>query len=181
MTNKQIVHISKFMSLILRHEPEKFGVTLDGEGFVLLGELLSAIQKQNPEVTLEDLRTVVSTNEPQKQRFSIVDDEIRANYGHSVEGKVQHEASEPPEILYHGTNEEVRELIYRKGLLPMRRQYVHLTTDLELARKVGSRRGKPIIFEVSAKVAHGEGVLFYRANQTFWLVDAMPSIYLMAL
>jgi putative RNA 2'-phosphotransferase len=129
-------------------------------------------------VTETDIVAVVETLEPDKRRFSIVDGDIRANYGHSLAERIVHVAAEPPEILCHGTHENAVRSVLRDGLAPMKRQYVHLTGDRELAARVGARRGKPVLLDVAAGDAHRDGVRFYRANEAFWLVDAVPPRYL---
>ena len=175
------VGLSKLMSLILRHEPDKFGVVLDAEGYTPLAELLDALRRGHPDVTEADVREVVATVEPLKQRFSIVDDEIRANYGHSLDGKIHHVPGVPPDVLFHGTAEKAVEAILLTGLRPMGRQYVHLTVDRALALKVGGRHGRPRLIQVDARGAHAEGVVFYPANRSFWLADAVPDGFLAAL
>jgi putative RNA 2'-phosphotransferase len=173
-----LVGLSKLMSLILRHEPEKFGLILDAEGFAPLQDLLEAVRRERPGTTEADVRAVVATVEPQKQRYSIVDLDIRANYGHSLDGKIRHAPSVPPDILYHGTSEKAVAAILASGLRPMARQYVHLTEDRALALKVGGRHGKPRLIQVDAPRAHREGIVFYKANRSFWLADAVPATYL---
>lgn len=174
----RLVRLSKLMSLILRHEPEKFGVVLDAEGFTPLAELLEAIRREQPETTEADLRAVVDSVETQKQRFSIVEGEIRANYGHSLDGKIQHEPTAPPDVLFHGTAEKSVAAILTSGLRPMARQYVHLTPDQALAIRVGGRHGKPCLIRIDSARAHADGVAFYQANRSFWLADAVPPAYL---
>ena len=66
----RLVALSKFMSLILRHEPEKFGVVLDAEGYTPLAELLEAIRREKPDITEADLRAVVASIEPQIDAFA---------------------------------------------------------------------------------------------------------------
>src|SRR5262245_1097844 len=56
--------LSKLMSLILRHEPERFGLVLDAEGFVLLDELLAAVRTRFPSATRDQLLAVVERVEP---------------------------------------------------------------------------------------------------------------------
>jgi putative RNA 2'-phosphotransferase len=172
------VGLSKMMSLILRHESERFGVTLDAEGYTPLRDLLEAIRRERPGVTEADIRTVVETVEPQKQRYAIVGDDIRANYGHSLDGKIRHAPAVPPDVLFHGTAEAAIAAILAAGLQPMRRQYVHLTVDRALALKVGGRHGRPRLIQVDARRAHAEGVVFYPANRSFWLADAVPAGFL---
>lgn len=171
--------LSKFMSLILRHKPVQFGLTLDAEGYTPLNELLEAIVSGgHADVTLEDIVDVVEHNEPDKKRFTIVENDIRANYGHSIEGKIEHKPVPPPPILFHGTHDGAVSSILSTGLKPMGRQYVHLTTNMELAKRVGCRRGKPVIIKVNSAAAYNHGVKFYRANDAFWLVDDLPASYL---
>ena len=178
MTESKLVKLSKLMSLVLRHEPEKFGVVLDAEGYTPMRELLDALRKEQPGVTEADLRAVVETVEPQKQRYSIVEDDIRANYGHSLDGKIHHEPAVPPDVLFHGTAEKALSAILASGLQPMARQYVHLTEDRSLALKVGARHGKPRLIQVDSLRAHADGVVFYKANRSFWLADRIPAKYM---
>ncbi|EAE4192982.1 RNA 2'-phosphotransferase, partial [Listeria monocytogenes] len=69
--------------------------------------------------------------------------------------------------------------IEKKGLVPMSRQYVHLSEDIETANLVGKRKDKnPIILEISALEAWNEGVNFYYGNEKVWLADAIPSKFI---
>lgn len=176
MTNLKTV--SKLLSLILRHESERFGVTLDAEGYTLLEDVLRAVRTSLPETRLEDILDVVRTVEPAKQRFSVVGDEIRANYGHTLALRIQHEVATPPPELFHGTHQGVVEAVLVSGLRPMARQYVHLTPNRTLARAVGGRRGRPVILRVDTTAAAAAGVVFYRANPSFWLADCVPAAFL---
>jgi len=163
---------------MLRHEPARFSLVLDAEGFVPLQDVLLAARTRIAEVSEADIIAVVATIEPEKRRFSIVDTDIRANYGHSLAGRILHAEATPPPLLYHGTHESAAPVILDGGLAPMQRQYAHLTVDRQLATRVGARRGRPVILEIPALDAHRDGVKFYRANQSFWLADAVPAKYL---
>lgn len=175
MANSRLVSISKVLSLILRHKPEQFGVVLDAEGYALIDDVLAAVRVRIPDVTERDLTAVVETIEPDKRRFTLAEDEIRANYGHSLRERIQHEVQVPPAILWHGTTENAAPVILSDGIRPMRRQYVHLTTDLDLAARIGARRGSACLLKVDALRAHAGGVSFYRANESFWLADLVPA------
>ena len=178
MDTRRLIRLSKLLSLMLRHQPEQFGIILDPEGYADLREVLAAIQAQVPDATETDLRDIVATLETDKQRFSIVDGEIRANYGHSLVDRIRHQPAAPPPILWHGTNEAALPAIATRGILPMKRQYVHLTTDERLAMRVGSRHGAAHTLRIDAARAHAEGTVFYRANDTFWLADEIAPRYL---
>lgn len=138
---------SKYMSLILRHKPEVIGIILDEHGWANVDELIEGINRTHP-LTMETLEQIV--REDGKQRYSFNEDKmlIRANQGHSIPVDVELEEVEPPEILYHGTGEKYIDSIDTQGLLPKTRLYVHLSGDMETAKKVGQRHGKPVIYRV---------------------------------
>jgi putative RNA 2'-phosphotransferase len=177
ITGKQLVRLSKLMSLILRHQPQHFQVTLDAEGYASIQEVLAAVRTRMPHATAVDLGTVVTTVEADKLRFTIVGGEIRANYGHSLAERIIHQPAAPPAVLLHGTSQSAVPAILDTGLRPMRRQYVHLTTDQDLATRIGRRHGPACILAVDAASAAAAGVTFYRANLAFWLADVIPACY----
>jgi putative RNA 2'-phosphotransferase len=174
MTQPRLIRISKMMSLILRHKPEDFGVVLDPEGFAPLEEIVRALRTSVADASEADVRAVVTTIEPDKARFALTDQDIRANYGHSLREKIVQARATPPDILLHGTSEEAAAGIRRDGIRPMRRQYVHLTTHRDLASRVGARHGSVCVLEVDAMSGHRSGLSFYRANDAFWLADFIP-------
>jgi putative RNA 2'-phosphotransferase len=176
--SSRLVKLSKLLSLMLRHEPANFGLVLDAEGFASVEDTLRAVRSRVPEATEADMVAVVESIEPDKRRFSIVERDIRANYGHSLDARIRHTPVTPPAVLLHGTNAGALELILRSGLEPMKRQYVHLTTNEELAGRVGARRGKPVLVRVDAAAACAAGIEFYRANESFWLADRVPARFL---
>ena len=148
--NKQLVHISKFLSLVLRHKPQEIGITLDAEGWVAVDELLAAAARHGETTSREQLDEVVATND--KKRFSFSPDGrlIRANQGHSVEVDLGLVPVEPPELLYHGTVERFLDSIREKGLVRGNRHHVHLSADRDTAARVGQRRGQPMALVVEA-------------------------------
>jgi len=170
--------LSKFLSYVLRHDPDSLGLTLDADGFVPLDPLISAIRREKKWswVTLEDVDEIQQRSD--KRRFEIVGGRIRALYGHTLPSKVRHEEVVPPKILYHGSPRKNLQSILKDGLSPMHRQYVHLSITAYEAESVGLRRDeKPAIVRVFALDAHKGGVKFYRAGPVF-LSDRIPPEYL---
>lgn len=104
---------------------------------------------------------------------------ICALYGHSIPGIIKRKKAIPPKVLYHGTAHRFLKSIEKEGLLPMGRQYVHLSTDIPMAESVGKRRdNNPAILMVDAEKAAKDGIDFYIGNDEVWLCDHMPSKYL---
>jgi len=172
--------LSKALSHALRHEPWLYELELDDEGWASLDAVLEALKSQRDEwqdLLLLDLMRVVESSS--KRRHEIIEGRIRALYGHSVPGKLRHELASPPSILLHGTSPEAATVIVRKGLLPLKRQYVHLSIDVATAMEVARRKSKtPMLFEVEAQAAHKAGILFYVGNERVWLADSVPARFL---
>ena len=103
---------------------------------------------------------------------------IRANQGHSIPVDVELEKVIPPEFLWHGTGEKYVESIDRSGLIPKSRLYVHLSSDEKVAKNVGSRHGKPVIYVVCAGEMSKDGYKFYLSKNGVWLTKEVPTKYL---
>ncbi|MBL0912816.1 MAG: RNA 2'-phosphotransferase [Bacteroidia bacterium] len=175
---KDLKHISKFLSLVLRHKPEKIGLTLDANGWANVDELLQKISRNGVSLDFETLEQVVISND--KQRFAFSEDlsRIRANQGHTVQVDLEYEALVPPAFLYHGTVPKFLDAIQAQGLQKMQRLHVHLSADLETALKVGGRRGKPVILKVDTERMHADGFAFYRSKNGVWLCEEVPARYI---
>ena len=172
-----INHISKYISLILRHKPETIGIALDEHGWANVGELIEGVNKKYP-FTMEMLEEIVKTDP--KNRYSFNDDKtlIRANQGHSIPVDVELEQVEPPAILYHGTGEKFVAAIDEIGLIPKSRLYVHLSSDIDTAIKVGKRHGKPVVYEIDCKAMAVDNYKFYISVNGVWLTKRVPSQYI---
>ena len=178
LTEKQNTTFSKFLSLVLRHQPGLISLELDGQGWANVDELLQKANAHGKALTRDSLQYIVDTNS--KKRFAFSDDgrKIRASQGHSIEVELGYEPQMPPEILYHGTAEKNMESIIKTGLIKRNRQHVHLSIDTETATKVGQRHGKPVIFEVLAQQMQQQGFTFYLSENKVWLTDHVPAGYL---
>jgi putative RNA 2'-phosphotransferase len=168
------VATSKLVSLILRHRPQDFGVVLDAEGWVAVGELLAALAAHGHPLSRHELETLVAASD--KQRFALSPDgaRIRANQGHSVEVQLEHPRREPPELLFHGTVDRFLPSIRASGLVRGQRHHVHLSASRELAAIVGGRRGAPVVLEVLAGPMHAAGHVFLLSPNGVWLTERVP-------
>lgn len=171
-------NLSKFIALILRHKPDTVGITLDEHGWASVSELLSGINASGNEIDMQTLEEIVAEDEKQRYSFNSDKTKIRANQGHSVYVDVELKKSVPPETLFHGTGEKFVSSIKSEGLKSKSRLYVHLSKDRETAVKVGSRHGKPVVFEVNSGEMSRNGFEFFLSENGVWLTKIVPAEYL---
>ena len=169
---------SKFLSLVLRHEPQAAGVRLDESGWVGVDELLEGCRRAGQAISPEELKEIVATSD--KQRFALSPDgkRIRANQGHSVEVELGYEPATPPEVLYHGTAERYVASIRTDGLRRGNRHHVHLSERRDTAAAVGQRHGRLVLLEVRSGDMHRAGLAFFKTPNNVWLTDQVPVQYL---
>jgi len=170
--------ISKFLSFVLRHQPEAVGLTLGDGGWVAIDDLLAALVKHGRPLDRAALEAIVAASD--KQRFAVSSDgtAIRANQGHSVRVELGLSPVAPPAVLFHGTVERFLPSIRVQGLVKGQRHHVHLSAARELALVVGARRGSAIALEVDAQRMAKEGFDFYCTDNGVWLTDHVPPGFL---
>lgn len=170
---KDLISKSKFLSLVLRHCPQKANLTLDDNGWTPISDVL-----RNCRITQSELDEIVATND--KKRFELSQDglSIRACQGHSVQIDLGLIPVNPPDTLYHGTSTAFVASILASGLLKMKRTHVHLSNDAATAIKVGSRHGTPVVLEVDTKQMISDGAKFYQSTNGVWLTDFVDKKYL---
>ena len=175
------IRASKLLSLVLRHDPGRIGIELDGNGWVGVPVLLAALDAHGSALTRERLASIVASSD--KQRFALDEtaDRIRANQGHSVDVELGLAESAPPGQLYHGTPSRNLDSILRSGLDRRARHAVHLSPDVGTARRVGARRGEHIVLVVDAAAMHADGHIFSVSDNGVWLVGTVPARYLTVL
>ena len=176
--HRELVRHSKFLSLVLRHDPAVIGIELDEAGWVDVSTLLEAMKNHRPQITRERLFEIVETND--KRRFAFSEDRvrIRASQGHSIGVDLDLRPSTPPNSLFHGTAEENLTSIRETGLLRCQRDHVHLSADNETAKKVGARHGKPVVLEIASKQMAESDFIFYVSENGVWLTAHVPSTFI---
>jgi putative RNA 2'-phosphotransferase len=169
---------SKLLSLILRHQPEKFGVWLDREGWTDVAALLDALAHAGRLVSRRELEGLVRTSD--KQRFALSPDglRIRAQQGHSVRIELDYPPATPPAILFHGTVAGALASIRNEGLTPRGRHHVHLSPTRETARSVGTRRGVPIVLTIRSGEMAVAGVAFFLTPNGVWLTERVAPSFI---
>lgn len=171
--------LSKFLSLLLRHNPPRFSLTFDELGYTQLGDIMR-ILNELPNfrgTTRADIDAVLAL--PGRQRFEITaDGRMRALYGHSAL-RPHYEPVTPPAVLYHGSAPQNLAAIWREGLRSMARQYVHLAVSPDAALAIARRHTQaPRLLRVDAAQAYADKIVFYNPEPHIYLCDALPPGYL---
>lgn len=178
MDTKLATAISKYLSYILRHDPEEAGITLDTNGWTNVDELIEQVRYRFPELNKHMLEYIVATNSKQRFGFNEGKTMIRANQGHSVSVDLNYIAQEPPTVLFHGTSRDRVAAIMKEGLKKQERHHVHLSENVTTALQVGSRHGHGFILKVHSHKMHEAGYVFYLSANRVWLTDYVPPEYI---
>jgi putative RNA 2'-phosphotransferase len=175
MTPKSQQSRSVKLSYLLRHKPEAAGLSIDKEGWVEIGELISKTDFTEPE-----LKQIVADDEKSRYSFSADSMFIRANQGHSTP-KVQLSFKQvlPPIQLFHGADIKVLDEIFKHGLMPMSRHHVHLSADFKTAEAVGARRKSGFtVLSIDAKAMVSDKIKFFISENGVYLVQHVPPKYI---
>lgn len=169
-SNNNLKRKSKKLAFLLRHDTT---YTFDEHGWRDVEDL-----KQNHGFASDLLEMIVSTNNKQRYEFNENKTKIRARQGHSVKVDVELTETKPPITLYHGTSVDSLALILKEGLKPRTRLHVHLSSDVDTAKTVGSRHGEPKVLKIDAQRMSNEGMKFFLSNNGVWLTDFVAPDYI---
>jgi RNA:NAD 2'-phosphotransferase (TPT1/KptA family) len=86
--DKRLITVSKYLSKHPRRAPHELGLELQPGGWVQVDDLLTAAERNDFQISYDDLVECVETNDKQRYAFDVSGERIRANQGHSVEGLV---------------------------------------------------------------------------------------------
>lgn len=173
--DKEQIRKSKFLSLILRHDPGKAGIKLDLHGWANVDDILNV---PSLDLDMDELEEIVSDNDKKRFQFNSDYSKIRAVQGHSIDVKIEMEDYIPTNDLYHGTATKYIESIMKFGISKQKRQHVHLSKDYNTAVKVGSRHGTPAVVVVDAVLMLKDGIHFLKAANGVILTEYVAPQYL---
>lgn len=174
----KLVRASKFISLVLRHQPQKFGVVLDDNGWTSVDSLIVAARAADVPLGLATLQRIVAGNVKQRFCFNDDGDRVWANQGNSVNVDLALAPRRPPPVLFHGTATRFINAIRAEGLYRQSRRHVHLSVDATTAAKVGLRHGKSVVLQIRAGEVQAAGGLFFLSDNGVWLTEHVPVVYI---
>ena len=167
---------SRWMAYVLRHNPSRYGLQPDRQGFVALDEFLHVAARRYPGMAPDRLRQLIDA--AGAGRFEVSGNRLRARYGHSIPADPPGPPVEPPARLYHGADASRADVVLAEGLQPVDRRMVHVSRTAEEALSIARRKTtQPVLIAIDAQEAHRQGVAFY-AEGNVYLAAAIPSQFL---
>lgn len=181
MKDHEVDRIGRMMALILRHQPDKFNLSMDGRGWIDLEDFVEAIRRARPQYSrwlrTAHIEAVVETDE--KGRYQIDGGMIRATYAHSVNVNLDDLPEAQVDHLYFPVSEEELDLVLESGLRPSDRNMIHLSATPDKAYSAGRVHiADPILLEVDVKASTDAGNFIFRAGKTVYITEAVEADHL---
>ena len=180
MSDRESNSLGRMLALVLRHDPEKFGVEMDINGWVSTRELSDAIQRERRRYHwLRGRHFEAIANADTKGRYQVEGGMIRATYGHTLDLDLDLPTDDIPEELYFPCEPSEVDTLIQFGITPGDRKHVHLSRSISNAMEAGHVRiDRPAILEVDTVRAIADGHTIYRAGTTVFLMENVPGEYL---
>ncbi|HTT15408.1 MAG TPA: RNA 2'-phosphotransferase [Thermoplasmata archaeon] len=180
MNDRELDHLGRVLTGILRHFPDRYGLTMEPNGWVSLPQIVRAVSQKHPMYHWLRVTHLVAIAETDaKGRYEVRDDLIRATYGHTVEVTLDLPTENVPDHLYYPVTHDEAAIVLEVGLKPSDRRKVHLSKTAEDARAAGAvRTPEPVILEIDTRRARDAGIVIMQAGRTVYLTDAVPAEYL---
>jgi len=180
MNEKELNSLSRILAGALRHFPEKFGLMMDGKGWVDISSLIDAIGTGRSGfnwLKIHHIEALVTTDP--RGRYQTDGGMIRATYGHTIDVNLDDlPIAETDEFFYPVTEEEI-DIILEGGLHPIDRKKVHLSGNIEKAMEAGKVRTEdPLILKIDGKKAKKAGLKIYQAGKDVFITDAIDAKFI---
>ncbi len=177
LDKEKVEKLGRFISGVLRHFPDRFGLEMDENGWVEFEQLVRVAKRKFKWANRWLIKALVYSDS--KGRYEIKNRKIRARYGHSVKVELNDYPIAEEDVLYYGTSEEEAQRLLEIGIKPVNQTFVHLSTTLEKSLEVAMlRTDDPIILEIDAKKAREDGIRIIKANEFIALAKEIPPKYI---
>jgi len=164
---------ARFLKYILGLRPDEFGLVPDKQGYVKIKDLLKAIHEEDGwrsfrQANINEM--MISLPDPP---LEISEKHIRAKDGQQIPKRVSPEHL--PKLLFTCLRPKALHIILEKGILPMGRKHVILSSDKKMAKRIGRRiHASPALLTVSVDTAIKLGTLFLQTGETLFLARSIP-------
>ncbi len=180
LNDQEVEFLVRTMAGVLRHFPERFGVEMDKQGWIDVGDFITALSIKNRRFKFIKPHHIIGLVETDaKGRYQYREGKIRATYGHSLEVELDLPTHDVPDTLYYPATPEECNVLLEAGLMPSDRKMVHLSSTPNAAMEAGKVRvTNPVILEVAAKKATENGVVIMKAGKTVYTTKEVPAEFL---
>ncbi|MBT8358477.1 MAG: RNA 2'-phosphotransferase [Deltaproteobacteria bacterium] len=165
--------LAKYITYILGRKPDEFGLVPDTNGFVKIKELIKAIGEE------EGLRYVRRSHIDEilitlpNPPIEILDNLVRAKSRDHLPGRMP--ASNLPKLLYTCIRRKAYPSTMNKGIFPIGRGHVILSTEKRLAEKIGKRIDQtPVLLTVQTQKVVKIGIILLQATDLIFMAKTIP-------
>lgn len=169
---KSLKQLSKFISYALGRNPAEFGLVPNPDGYVKIKEFLKVLCEE------EGLRHVRRSHINEllitlpHPPFEIKDNHIRATHRHTTLGYTP--AKNLPKLLYTCVRKKAYPTVLAKGILPMGFSHVILSSNPEMAQRIGHRKDiTPVLLIIQTQKSRDQGIIFYEAGEDLYLAESV--------
>ncbi len=174
VTPKSLKHISKFMAYALGQRPDEFGLVPDKSGYFKIKDFLKAIWEEEGfrNIRKSDLDEILLTLPDPP--FEIFDQKIRATDRKQLPETIP--AHKTPKLLYTCVRQKAHQFVVEKGIFPLGYTQVILSSDSEMAERIGKRfDNQPVLLTVQVAKSIEQGVHFFQFGEKIYMAERIPA------
>jgi putative RNA 2'-phosphotransferase len=164
---------ARFLKYVLGLRPDEFGLVPDKEGYVKIKDLLKAVHEEDGWRSFRQANVNEMMVSLPDAPFEISENRIRARDTQQIPKRVS--PQNLPKLLFTCLRPKALYATLEKGVLPMGRRHVILSSEINMAKRIGSRmHASPALLTVSVENAVRQGTLFLQAGENLFLARSIP-------
>ena len=167
-------HLSKLLAYMLGHQPDEFGLVPDGDGFIKVKELLQVISE-------EDGWRYVRRQHIDEILLTVPDPAIEIK-AETIRAKNRTQLPRPtpaqnlPKLLFTCVRRKAHPVVLEKGIFPMGRSQVVLSSSSDMAIRMGRRKDPlPVLLTVNVRKSQDQGIVFHQFGRALYLAESIPA------
>ena len=169
---RSLKQLSKLISYVLGRSPAEFGLVPDPDGFVKLKEFLKAVSEEDGlrYVRRSNINEILTTLPDPP--IEIKENYIRAKHRDGLSGLSP--AQNLPKLIFTCIRRKAYPVVLEKGIFPMGFSHVILSSEPEMAKRIGKRKDpEPVLLSVQTRISMERGIVFYDAGDPLFLTESI--------
>jgi putative RNA 2'-phosphotransferase len=170
--HRSLEQLAKLLSYILGRNPAEFGLVPNPDGFVKIKDFLKAVSEEDglKYVRRSNINEILMTLP--ESPIEIIGNNIRAKHRHAKPSNIP--AQNLPKLLFTCVRRKAYPSVLENGIRPMGFSHVILSSDPEMAQRIGRRRDPaPIQLVIQTAISMEKGIEFYGAGETLYLAESI--------